>query len=95
MSDEQQAPATLLFVDDEPNILNALRRLFRGSDYKILTAENGKSGLEILHSNAVDLIISDMRMPQMDGAEFLSAAAENWPDIVRIFSSLSSQGLLI
>ncbi|MDD2740316.1 MAG: response regulator [Methylomonas lenta] len=78
------APANLLFVDDEPNILKSLKRLFRSSDYNVLLAENGEQGLQVLSENTVDLIISDMRMPQMDGAEFLSQAAERWPDTVRI-----------
>lgn len=80
----QMPPANLLFVDDEPNILKSLKRLFRGAEYNILLAENGEAGLEILTDNPIDLIISDMRMPQMDGAEFLARAAERWPNIIRI-----------
>ncbi|QPK64877.1 response regulator [Methylomonas sp. LL1] len=78
------SPANLLFVDDEPNILKALKRLFRSADYNVLLAENGEQGLQLLENNPIDLIISDMRMPQMDGAEFLSRAAERWPDTIRI-----------
>jgi response regulator RpfG family c-di-GMP phosphodiesterase len=80
------APSTfnLLLVDDEPNVLKSLRRVFRGSQYNIMTAENGAAGLEILKQHSFDLIVSDMRMPEMDGAEFLSHAAEHWPDTVRI-----------
>ena len=78
------SPATLLFVDDEPNILKALKRLFRSTEFTVLMAENGEEGLQILEQNPVDLVISDMRMPQMDGAEFLSRVAERWPDTVRI-----------
>jgi len=77
-------PETLLFVDDEANILSSLKRLFRPLGYTILTATSGKEGLEILKQNEVDLIISDMRMPEMDGAEFLKQAAQQWPDTVRI-----------
>lgn len=76
--------ATILFVDDEANILSSLKRLFRPQGYTILTASSGKEGLEILQTNEVDLILSDMRMPEMDGAEFLAQAAEQWPDTVRI-----------
>ncbi len=86
--------ANLLFVDDEPNVLKSLNRLFRSADYNIHLAENGLAGIEILKNQAIDLIISDMRMPQMDGAEFLTQAAENWPDAVRIlltgYSDISS-----
>lgn len=76
--------ANLLFVDDEPNVLKALKRLFRSAEYSVHLAESGALGLEILKAQAIDLIISDMRMPQMDGAEFLTRAAEGWPDTVRI-----------
>lgn len=76
--------AKLLFVDDEPNVLKALKRLFRSDEYLVHLAENGPAGLEILSQQRIDLIISDMRMPQMDGAEFLTRAAERWPDTVRI-----------
>ncbi|WP_035056499.1 HD domain-containing phosphohydrolase [Andreprevotia chitinilytica] len=83
--DAEPEPAfTILCVDDEVNILSALRRLFRSSGYRILIAEGGAAGLEVLANEKVDLIISDMRMPGMSGAEFLSAALERWPDIVRI-----------
>jgi len=78
------ASATLLFVDDETNILSSLRRLFRPLGYKILVAPGGKEGLEIMENSAVDLIISDMRMPEMDGATFLARVAEQWPATVRI-----------
>jgi len=76
--------ATLLFVDDEPNILNALRRLFRPHGYRILTAGSGPDGLAILDSEAVDLVVSDMRMPEMSGAEFLAEVRTRKPDAVRI-----------
>lgn len=81
---ETPAPATLLFVDDEPSILSALRRLFRPHGYRILIAESGAAGLAILEQEAVDLIISDMRMPEMDGATFLKQARSRWPGTVRI-----------
>jgi len=70
----QQKPAHILCVDDEPNVLKSLRRLFRSADYVIHLAESGAQGLEVLAEQAIDLIISDMRMPQMDGAEFLTKA---------------------
>jgi CheY-like chemotaxis protein len=63
--------ARLLFVDEEPSILNAMKRVFRGKGYEIATATSGKEGLALLETQAADLVISDMRMPEMDGAEFL------------------------
>ncbi|MCW8883962.1 MAG: response regulator [Motiliproteus sp.] len=82
VGNEQQD--SLLFVDDERNILSSLRRLFRPLGYKIYVAESGKAGLELLSQHPVDLVISDMRMPEMDGAEFLGRVAQDYPDTVRI-----------
>lgn len=76
--------ATILLVDDEANILSSLKRLFRAQGYKILTATSGQAGLEVLEENAIDLIVSDMRMPEMDGATFLAQVAARWPDTVRM-----------
>jgi response regulator RpfG family c-di-GMP phosphodiesterase len=76
--------ATLLCVDDEPNILSALRRLFRAKGYKVLTAESGAAGLALLAQEPVDLVISDMRMPEMDGAQFLEQVRSEWPQVVRL-----------
>jgi response regulator RpfG family c-di-GMP phosphodiesterase len=75
---------TILCVDDEPNILSALRRLFRGQGYEVLTAESARAGLAVLATRKVDLVISDMRMPEMDGAQFLEQARALWPDTVRL-----------
>ncbi|WP_046351700.1 HD domain-containing phosphohydrolase [Janthinobacterium sp. B9-8] len=75
---------TVLCVDDEVNILAALRRLLRRTGHTILTAESGAAGLVILGQEKVDLIISDMRMPEMTGAEFLAITLDYWPDTARI-----------
>jgi adenylate cyclase len=75
---------TLLLVDDEENILKAIRRTLRASNLNILMATSGKQGLEFLSQQPVNLIISDMRMPEMTGAEFLSQAAQLYPDIPRV-----------
>jgi response regulator RpfG family c-di-GMP phosphodiesterase len=77
-------PAAILFVDDEANVLKALRRLFHSEDYLTYFAASGAEGLEILQQNAVDLIISDMRMPEMNGAEFLAQVFMRWPETIRI-----------
>ena len=75
---------TLLFVDDEPNILNSLRRLFRRDGYEILTAGGGREGLELLAKHEIAVVVSDQRMPEMLGAEFLGRARELRPDTIRI-----------
>lgn len=77
----------ILLVDDEPNILNALRRLLRKENYTIITASSGKEGLEILKKQQVSLIISDQRMPEMPGVEFLHKVKELYPDTMRIILS--------
>lgn len=74
----------LLFVDDEPNILSSLRRLFRQDAYRVSVANSGAEGLQFLEQQEVDLIISDMRMPEMDGAKFLEQVRQRWPDTIRI-----------
>ena len=75
---------SILCVDDEPSILSALRRLFRARGFQVITAEGGQSGLSILETEAVDLVISDMRMPEMDGVVFLEHVRQRWPDTVRL-----------
>ena len=82
-----QPERTLLLVDDEPNILSALRRLLRKDGYRILTASGGPEGLEILSNEKVDVIMSDQRMPEMSGVEFLRQARKMSPDTVRIILS--------
>jgi response regulator RpfG family c-di-GMP phosphodiesterase len=74
----------VLFVDDEPSILSALRRLFRPQGYRVLLAESGPMGLDLLEREPVDLVVSDMRLPEMDGATLLEKVRERWPTVGRI-----------
>lgn len=78
---------TLLLVDDEANILTALKRLLRRDGYTIITADSGLAGLELLASQPVDVIISDQRMPGMTGVEFLRRAKEIYPATIRMVLS--------
>jgi len=78
---------TLLLVDDEPSIVSSLRRLLRGDGYRILTANSGSEGLKLLEEHTVDLIVSDQRMPEMTGVEFLRKVRQLYPDTVRIVLS--------
>jgi len=75
---------TILFVDDEKNILNSLKRLLRKEDYRILNALSGEEGLKILAENEVHLVITDLRMPEMNGIEFLTRLRVDYPDLIRI-----------
>jgi DNA-binding NtrC family response regulator len=74
----------ILIVDDEENILSALKRLFRRENYEIHTATSGEEGLAIMDRHEVDLIISDLKMPFMNGVEFLTKAKEKNPGALRI-----------
>ncbi|MGD1867131.1 MAG: response regulator [Phormidesmis sp.] len=74
----------MLVVDDEPDNLDLLYRTFR-RDFKVLRAESGIEALEVLSSEGeVAVIISDQRMPEMKGTEFLSKTVPDFPDTVRI-----------
>lgn len=80
--------ARILLVDDEQSVLNSLQRFFRRSGYEVKTCTSGKEGLAILEdSKPYHLVISDYRMPKMNGVEFLSAVRSRWPDTVRIVLS--------
>lgn len=83
----EQSMPTLLLVDDEPGIRSALTRLLRPDGYRILSAESGEEGLQLLALNSVQVIISDQRMPGMSGTEFLSTVASLYPATVRILLS--------
>jgi response regulator RpfG family c-di-GMP phosphodiesterase len=75
---------TILCVDDEENILSAVKRLLRKEDYRVLTASNGSEGLDLLKEQKVQVVISDQRMPGMNGTEFLAKVREQYPDVMRI-----------
>lgn len=80
----QVAPPTVLLVDDEPSVLSALRRLFRTQGYRIEQCTSGADALALMQNTPVDLVVSDMRMPGMDGAAFLSQVRRSHPSVVRI-----------
>jgi len=74
----------ILLVDDEPNVLSSLRRVFRRENYQIETALNGKEALQLLSQNEFQLMISDFKMPHMDGAVLLKEVKKLYPEIIRI-----------
>jgi diguanylate cyclase (GGDEF)-like protein/PAS domain S-box-containing protein len=78
---------TLLLVDDEAKILSALKRSLRGQGYRILAAESAKAGFELLAQNDVQVILSDSRMPEMNGVEFFERVKDLYPETVRIMLS--------
>ncbi len=87
----------ILFVDDEPNILAGLQRMLRSMrhEWKMSFANGGTEALEILSTTHVDVIVSDMKMPGMDGAQLFDAVREKFPQIVRIILSGYSEKEMI
>ena len=79
----------ILFVDDEVKLLQGLRRYLRPmrNQWHMTFLSNGKDALAFLEDNTVDVVISDMRMPEMTGSELLSQISHLYPDIVRIMLS--------
>ncbi|KDR94560.1 HD-like signal output (HDOD) domain, no enzymatic activity [Peptoclostridium litorale DSM 5388] len=77
----------ILFVDDEKQILRSFMRLFIDTNYEIFMAESGLQALEILASNDIDLVISDFKMPHMNGFELLSTVKKLYPKAMRIMLS--------
>lgn len=76
--------ASLLLVDDEENILRSLQRTLRKEPYDICTATSGDEALALLNKQTFDLVISDARMPGMDGATLLAEIKRTWPWCIRI-----------
>lgn len=81
---------TLLLVDDEPNILNALKRDLKDQEYTILTASNGQQALQLLADHEVQVVISDHRMPCMLGTDLLAIIHTLYPKTVRMILSAYS-----
>jgi YesN/AraC family two-component response regulator len=71
-------------VDDEPNILSALKRLLRKEPYRVLTANDGQEALRQLSTDLVHIIISDQRMPGMSGTDLMAQVKDAYPDVLRI-----------
>ncbi len=76
--------ATLLVVEDEKLVRDLLKDKFEESGYQVLEAGNGAEGLAHLHQSNIDLVISDLVMPDTDGLELLMAMRTEWPDIPMI-----------
>ena len=72
---------TILVVDDEQNVRQLICKVLEKEGFTVLTACNGSEGLEVFHKNSIDLIISDIKMPEMSGIEFLHKVKEEEPGI--------------
>jgi diguanylate cyclase (GGDEF)-like protein/PAS domain S-box-containing protein len=78
---------TLLLLDDEPGILSALTRMFRADGYRVLRADTAAQAFDLLAMHQVQVVISDQRMPGMNGTEFLSRVKKLYPGTIRIILS--------
>ena len=83
-SDVAKQRPTLLIVDDEAQILSALKRSLRREGYEIVAVESAAAALRVLDERWVDAILSDHKMPGMSGVQLLERAAEIRPDVVRM-----------
>jgi DNA-binding NtrC family response regulator len=79
----------ILFVDDEPNVLSGLRRMLRSmrEEWDFEFAGSGREALEVMQRTAVEVIVTDMRMPGMDGSQLLDEVLQRHPQVVRIVLS--------
>ncbi len=84
---ESRPDRTLLLLDDEENVLRSLVRLFRRDGYRILAAGNVRDAFDLLATNEVQVILSDQRMSDMSGTEFLGRVKMLYPDTVRLVLS--------
>jgi len=79
--------ATILFVDDEPNVTDALKRALRREPYEFLTAASGAAAMKILEGQYVDVVVSDEQMPGLSGSVFLSMVRKQFPYTIRMILS--------
>jgi len=84
MSDQPTTPPRILLVDDEPSIRQLLAYRLKREGFDVLLAENGREAIALLEAGGVDLLVSDIRMPDMNGVEVLRAAKRLDPDILGI-----------
>ena len=87
MSAEELTERTILFVDDEQQVLNSLKRELRKEPYQKLFANSPLEAIELLKKEKIHVIVSDMRMPQMTGLELLKFVKKEYPEIIRIVLS--------
>lgn len=94
---EDAESLSILFVDDEPRVLDGLRRMLRAQrkDWRLSFATSGPEALEILAREVPDVVVSDMRMPGMDGAQLLAEVRRLHPHVVRIILSGQSDPVMV
>ncbi len=81
---------TVLFVDDEKNVLTSLKRLLHKEPYQSLFAPSGQEALELMEKEKVHVIVSDLRMPDMTGHTLFKKVRDRYPDVVRLILSAAA-----
>jgi HD-like signal output (HDOD) protein len=81
------AAGNVLFVDDEENVLKSIMRGFLHAGFRVFTATGGRDGLKILENEDIDIVVTDYRMPGMDGFQFLNIVRERFPKVSRVILS--------
>lgn len=85
----------VLIVDDAPELLLSIKSGFEhNARFQVLTAENGRDALDLLDRNRIDLVVTDLRMPVMDGIELLSVMSESFPEVPHIVMTAFSTPLI-
>jgi len=89
--------ATILIAEDEPALRNFLQELLQTAGYQVLTASNGKEALEVAdeHTQSIDLLLSDVVMPEMTGVELAKALRRKRPEIRIMLTSAYPQGMMV
>lgn len=77
-------PATVLLVDDDPNVLRGLVRMLRLQPFQFYTAHSAEEAMEVLKSRPIDVLVTDERMPGTSGMDLLAWSAKHFPEVVRI-----------
>ena len=84
--------ARILLIDDDPALRAGIGRYLEAMGYQVFEADNGESALKVLEANTLDLVLTDINMPEMDGIELILALAERFPHIPII--TMSGGGLI-
>ncbi len=72
---------TILVIDDEDIVRTSCSRTLTPGGYEVKLAQNGREGLKIMSENKVDVVLTDLKMPDMDGIEVLRKIKQDWPDV--------------
>lgn len=82
-----EPPKSVLFVDDDPNVLKSYVRMLRKSPWKVLAASSGEEALKTLQEESIDLVVTDMKMPQVNGIELVSRIRKKFKELPIIVCS--------